>query len=67
MCSCLTSFDIFEDLYKSVKSGEEAQRSIDTNSQKDYREKLEAELKEVRESELWVTGKTVRSLRPESV
>lgn len=56
---------VFEDLYKSVKTGEEAQRSIDTNSQDDYREKLEAELKEVRESEMWVTGKTVRSLRPE--
>lgn len=58
---------VFEDLYKSVKTGEEAQRSIDTNSQDDYREKLEVELKEVRESEMWVTGKTVRSLRPESV
>jgi ketol-acid reductoisomerase len=58
---------VFEDLYKSVKTGEEAQRSIDTNSQDDYREKLEEELKEVRESEMWVTGKTVRSLRPESV
>jgi len=58
---------VFEDLYKSVKTGEEAQRSIDTNSQEDYRAKLEEELKEVRESELWVTGKTVRSLRPESV
>ena len=56
---------VFEDLYKSVKTGEEAQRSIDTNSQEDYREKLEVELKEVRESEMWVTGKTVRSLRPE--
>lgn len=58
---------VFEDLYKSVKTGEEAQRSIDTNSQEDYRVKLEEELKEVRESEMWVTGKTVRSLRPESV
>jgi ketol-acid reductoisomerase len=56
---------VFQDLYRSVKTGEEAQRSIDTNSQEDYREKLEVELKEVRESEMWVTGKTVRSLRPE--
>ncbi|HNP18803.1 MAG TPA: ketol-acid reductoisomerase [Fulvivirga sp.] len=56
---------VFKDLYASVKSGEEAQRSIDTNSQTDYREKLENELLEVRESEMWKTGKTVRSLRPE--
>lgn len=56
---------VFEDLYNSVKTGEEAQRSIDTNSQADYREKLEVELQEVRESEMWVTGKAVRSLRPE--
>ncbi len=32
----------------------------------DYREKLEEELKELRESELWQAGKTVRSLRPEN-
>ena len=35
-------------------------------AQPDYREKLEAELKELRESELWQAGKTVRSLRPEN-
>lgn len=55
---------VFEDLYLSVAAGEEAQRSIDTNSQPDYREKLEAELKELRESEMWQAGKVVRSLRP---
>ncbi len=32
----------------------------------DYREKLEVELKELRESEMWQAGKTVRSLRPEN-
>ncbi|HMR87217.1 MAG TPA: ketol-acid reductoisomerase [Saprospiraceae bacterium] len=55
---------VFEDLYKSVAAGEEAQRSIDTNSQPDYREKLEEELKELRDSEMWQAGKVVRSLRP---
>lgn len=55
---------VFKDLYAKVASGEEAQRSIDTNSQPDYREKLELELKEVRESELWQAGQAVRSLRP---
>ncbi|HRJ13690.1 MAG TPA: ketol-acid reductoisomerase [Saprospiraceae bacterium] len=57
---------VFEDLYNSVASGEEAQRSIDSNSQPDYRVKLEEELRELRESEMWQAGRTARSLRPEA-
>ncbi|MGG5210285.1 ketol-acid reductoisomerase [Chryseobacterium sp. MIQD13] len=57
---------LFEELYDSVAKGNEAQRSIDSNSKADYREKLEVELTELRESEMWRAGKTVRSLRPEN-
>ena len=57
---------VFEKLYDSVATGKESQRSIDLNSKEDYREKLDAELAELRESELWQAGKTVRSLRPEN-
>lgn len=57
---------LFEELYDSVAKGNEAQRSIDSNSKHDYREKLEIELTELRESEMWRAGKTVRSLRPEN-
>src|SRR5499427_356983 len=57
---------VFKELYESVAAGKESQRSIDSNSQPDYREKLEEELKELRESELWQAGKTVRDLRPEN-
>ncbi|MCC3217533.1 MULTISPECIES: ketol-acid reductoisomerase [unclassified Chryseobacterium] len=57
---------LFEELYDNVAKGNEAQRSIDSNSKPDYREKLEAELSELRESEMWKAGKTVRSLRPEN-
>lgn len=57
---------VFEKLYKSVIDGVEAQKSIDSNSQPDYREKLEAELKELEESEMWQAGKAVRKLRPEN-
>jgi len=57
---------VFEELYDNVAAGEEAQRSIDSNSQADYREKLEKELSELRNSEMWQTGKAVRSLRPEN-
>ena len=57
---------VFEKLYKEVASGNEAQRSIDTNSKPDYREGLEKELAELRESEMWRTGAVVRKLRPEN-
>ncbi|HCX20876.1 MAG: ketol-acid reductoisomerase [Flammeovirgaceae bacterium] len=57
---------VFAQLYKSVIDGVEAQKSIDSNSQPDYREKLEAELKELEESEMWQAGKAVRKLRPEN-
>ncbi len=57
---------VFSDLYASVAAGKEAKRSIDSNSQPDYRVKLDAELKELRDSEMWQAGKTVRSLRPEN-
>ncbi len=56
---------VFRNLYEEVRTGREAQLSIDSNSQPDYREKLQAELKEMRESEMWRTGETVRGLRPE--
>ncbi len=56
---------VFQELYQSVASGAEAKRTIDTCSKPDYREKLAAELKELRESELWQAGAAVRSLRPE--
>ena len=57
---------VMQRLYRSVAAGEEAQRSIDSNSQPGYREKLEAELAALRESEMGRTGETVRQLRPES-
>jgi len=57
---------VFEELYESVASGNEAQKSIDSNSQTDYREKLEVELKELRDSEMWQAGREVRKLRPEN-
>ncbi|MGK0366733.1 MAG: ketol-acid reductoisomerase [Saprospiraceae bacterium] len=57
---------VFNDLYDSVESGNEAQLSIDSNSQPDYRVKLEAELAELRDSEMWQAGRVVRGLRPEN-
>jgi ketol-acid reductoisomerase len=57
---------VVEKLYHSVKTGNEAQISIDANSKPDYRVGLEAELKALRESEMWQTAVTVRKLRPEN-
>ena len=57
---------VVERRYESVKCGNEAQISIDSNSKPDYREKLEEELKALRESEMWQTAVTVRKLRPEN-
>jgi ketol-acid reductoisomerase len=59
-------YPVFNDLYESVATGNEAQKSIDSNSKPDYRVKLEEELKELRESEMWQAGRAVRKLRPES-
>ncbi len=53
-------------LYDSVKTGQEAQRSIDSNTKSDYRAGLEEELRQLRESEMWRAAETVRSLRPEN-
>ena len=56
---------VFEKLYNSVKTQEQAEISITRNSQPDYREKLEVELAELRDSEMWQAGTAVRGLRPE--
>ena len=57
---------VVERLYQSVESGHEAQVSIDSNSADDYRDRLNEELRQMRESEIWRTGETVRTLRPEN-
>ena len=57
---------VFDDLYESVETGEEAERTIKKNSEPDYREKLQVELDEIHNSEMWQAGKKVRELRPEN-
>lgn len=57
---------VLERLYSEVENGNETRRSLKENSRPDYRERLEAELKEIHEHEMWQAGKTVRSLRPEN-
>ncbi len=57
---------LFEELYDSVASGEEARVVIEANQKPDYREKLDQELEALRNSEIWQTGQQVRKLRPEN-
>jgi ketol-acid reductoisomerase len=55
---------VFDTLYESVASGNEARITIEANRQPDYRKKLTSELDELRNSEMWQAGAMVRKLRP---
>ncbi len=57
---------VFGELYRSVVSGTETSIVLEANSASDYKERLEQELREMRESEMWRAGAAVRSLRPEN-
>ena len=57
---------VFTNLYESVLSGKETRRVLEANSAPDYREKLQKELDEIKNSEMWKAGAAVRSLRPEN-
>jgi ketol-acid reductoisomerase len=56
---------VFDDLYESVVSGEETRIVLEANSAPDYKERLTEELGEIKNSEMWKAGASVRSLRPE--
>ncbi|WP_419166812.1 ketol-acid reductoisomerase [Candidatus Palauibacter sp.] len=55
---------LFDELYESVRTGEEARIVIETCGRDDYRERLDEELSEMADSELWRAGRTLRELRP---
>jgi ketol-acid reductoisomerase len=55
---------VFKDLYARVKSGEECKRVLKSTGGADYKEKLDKELSDLRNSEMWRAGATSRSLRP---
>ncbi len=57
---------LFEELYQSVEKGIETKRVLEANRAPDYREKLEQELAQMRDSEMWQAGREVRRLRPEN-
>jgi ketol-acid reductoisomerase len=55
---------VFKELYQKVKSGEETKRVLESTGRTNYKDLLNAELKEMRESEFWQAGAQVRKLRP---
>jgi len=55
---------VFDTLYESVASGNEARITIEANRRSDYRKKLATELDELHNSEMWQAGAMVRKLRP---
>lgn len=55
---------VFDKLYESVATGNEARITIEANRQADYRKKLATELDELHNSEMWQAGAMVRKLRP---
>ncbi len=55
---------VFKTLYKSVKSGVETRRVIQSCSRPDYQKSLARELNAMKNSEMWSAGQAVRGLRP---
>ena len=58
---------VINECYQRVISGQEAKIAIESNSQSDYREKLEKELEAVNNQEMWRAGRILRALRPENI
>jgi len=57
---------VFKELYKAVKTGKETKRVISVCGRADYQDRLDKELGEIRDSEMWQAGAASRSLRPKS-
>lgn len=55
---------LFQELYKSVKSGKETRRVIMTCGKEGYQQALSKELAVMGNSEMWRAGAAVRALRP---
>lgn len=58
---------VIEECYQSVLKGEEARKSIESNSKKDYRAGLEKELAQIANHEMWQSARVLREFRPERV
>ncbi len=57
---------VFKELYSAVKSGKETKRVLSMCGRADYKERLDAELSKMHNSEMWKAGAAARSLRPKA-
>ena len=55
---------VFSELYKRVAAGDETKRVFSSVGRSDYKQVLGKELSEMGNSEMWLTGKATRALRP---
>jgi ketol-acid reductoisomerase len=60
----VATLPVFKKLYKRVKSGKECERVLKSTGAPNYKELLDAELRELGNSEMWKAGTAVRKLRP---
>jgi len=58
---------VIQECYDSVKSGKETEIVINANTSSGYRERLEKELAEMDDQEIWKVGKILRELRNKSI
>ena len=56
---------VIEECYQNVTSGREAKVVIEANSARDYRARLDKELKAIADQEMWQAGRVLREFRPE--
>ena len=57
---------VFNELYKRVSTGQEAERVIKICGAKGYQQRVAKELGAIRDSEMWSAGAAVRALRPKT-
>lgn len=54
---------LIQEIYDNVKNGEEAKRVIKSNSSTNYKDKLDKELEDINNEEIWKVGKQIRKCR----
>ncbi len=54
---------LIQDCYDEIKNGNEARRVIESNSNIDYRNKLDKELNQLKNQEIWNVAREIRKMR----
>ena len=54
---------LIREIYNRVEDGSEVKRVLEANSDREYKEKLNKELDEINNHEIWKVGREIRKLR----